>query len=455
MNQEKLHQLKKNYENLSDEVEAFRKIHNFIDFKPNVGVFGENSTGKSTFLNTIVGNKEQFKMGFGETTNQVTVLYKQKKPYLSRYVEYNYIQADYKQLEYFNIFDIPGYGKEYSQQNLEIVLSELDIVLWIINPATCIKKSDQDFLQKLTCSNTKIIVIYNRIDSIIHEIDNYEEILSDMKKIKYQLHEYHIDKHLIGIFPYSAIKLLVSIVKEEENIFFNINQILQSVIYYSAFLKSFNRYANYLISDISGYKVKYTKKQIIKKFNKNIEDISKKLERKLKNNVSCWDSLNPFSSKDEESKVYLLNSVNELNKAIQEFNSLNFENFDKKISIFQSNLQEYKVFNQYSLSFPRIIFKDINLHIDLNDLAWDSFWGDSFAEDVVYQFRRRSKMSVENQIDETFINFNKYSSQLIKSLEQAIQLYSRELDQKLQTMSLRIQELISYLIINNLKEEQK
>ena len=451
MNQIKLHQLKKNYENLSDEVKAFIKIHNFTNFKPNIGVFGENSTGKSTFLNTIVGNKEQFKMGYGETTNQVTVLYKHKKPYLSKHIEYNYIQADYKQLEYFNIFDIPGYGKKYSQNNLEVALKELDIVLWLIDSSTGIKKSDIDFLQKLSHSDIKVIVIYNRVDSIIHEIDNYKGIASDTEKINKLFKEFHLEKHLIGIFPYSAIKSLVTIVKEEKNVFSYINEILQSVLKYSAFLKSFDRYANYLSSDVKEYKVKFTKREIIEKLNLHIENISDSLEQKLKNNISCWDSLNPFSSKDKESKIYLLNSFNKFNKIVQEFNDLDFKNFNNKVSMFQYSLQEYKIFNQHNFYLPLIESKKIALHIDLNDLAWDSFWGDSFAEDVTYQFRRKSKIAIQKQVEVTFLNFNHYSSQLKKVLEQSTQLYSSELDKKLQIITIDIQELISYLIIDELK----
>jgi len=455
MKQIKLHKLLKSYENLSTEVDSFIKIHNFTDFKPNIGVFGENSTGKSTFLNTIVGNKEQFKMGFGETTNQVTVLYKHKKPHLSKHMEYNYIQADYKQLEYFNIFDIPGYGKEYSQKSLEFVLKELDIILWLINSSTGIKKSDMDFLQKLSHSDTKVIIIYNRIDSILHEIDNYKKIIFDIEKIKYQFQEYHVDKHLIGVFPYSAIKSLVSIIKEEENGFSNINQILKSVLYYSTFLKSFDRYTNYLSSDVKEYKVKFTKREIIEKLDTNIEDIAEKLELKLKNNVSCWDSINPFNSKDEESKTYLIHSINELNKVTQEFNDFNFKSFNKKVSMFQNSLQEYKIFNKHSLSFPITTSKKIDLNIDLNDLAWDSFWGDSFSEDVTYQFKRKSKIAVQNQIETTFLNFNQYSSKFKKTLEQSTQLYSTELNTKLQNISVDIQELISYLIINELRKNDK
>ena len=455
MEQTKLDKLQESYTQLLKDTYTFMELHNFKNFKPNIGVFGENSTGKSTFLNTIVGNKEEFKMGYGETTNQVSILYKNEKPILDNHIEYHYVQANYSQLEYFNLFDIPGYGKEYSQKNLELILEKLDIVLWLIDASTGIKKSDIDFLHKISQFNTKVIIIYNRIDSISHEIYNYKEITNDINQIKHQFKNHNLENNLIGIFPYSATKSLVSIVKKEQGTFSTINETIQLILHYSAFSKSFDRYSTYLLSNINNYKGQLEKKDIIQKLNSLTEEITNNLEQKLQNNISCWSSLNPFSSKNEEAKKYVNDSIKELRIVSQKWNDVNIQKFNQIINQFQTALTEYKVFNNHSLSIPLPLSEKVNLHIDLNDLAWDSFWGDSFAKDVSYQFRRKSKIAIDSQVQSNYLSFNKYIMETKKILYKSIGNYSINFDKRLQNISLDMEELISYLIVKELIKQDK
>ena len=70
--------LRKKYEieleSIQNDVEYFKTNHDFSIYKPDVGVFGVNSAGKSTFLNSLLG-EEVFKMGIGETTKEITCLF--------------------------------------------------------------------------------------------------------------------------------------------------------------------------------------------------------------------------------------------------------------------------------------------------------------------------------------------------------------------------------------------
>ena len=51
--------LRKKYEieleSIQNDVEYFKTNHDFSIYKPDVGVFGVNSAGKSTFLNSLLG----------------------------------------------------------------------------------------------------------------------------------------------------------------------------------------------------------------------------------------------------------------------------------------------------------------------------------------------------------------------------------------------------------------
>ena len=109
-------------------------------------------------------------------------------------------------------------------------------------------------------------------------------------------------------------------------------------------------------------------------------------------------------------------------------------------------------FNHHSLSIPLPLTEKVDLYIDLNDLAWDSFWGDSFAEDVSYQFRRKSKLAIDSQVQSNYLNFNKYIIETKEILNKFIRNYSINLNEKLQNISLDMQELISYLIVKELRK---
>lgn len=445
------------YSKLEKEVHFYKKLHNFYHFKSNVGVFGENSVGKSTFLNVLVGNKDEFKQGFGETTTKVTVLYSWNKPVLRYQVECLYLQKNYTFLKYFNLYDIPGYGKKYSHNNLKMILKELDVVLWLVDASTGVKESDKDFLKKLSYfkSNIKIIVIYNRMDSVVDELDSYLDINKDIEKLKQEFIDLNLSKQLSAIIPFSAIKSLINVVKKEGGTFSEINRIMKSILYYTVFSSSFDKYIISLLKPITEYKILFTESDMKIETDEYIDVISKNLEDKLKNEISCFSSLNPFGSKNEEARLYVEHAMNELNRKFQKLYKYESHGLCNIVQKIENQLMKYEVFSTKYVPVKYPTHESLKIDVSLENLAWDSFWGDSFAEDVASQFRRRAKREFGKKIHSFIHSDEEYLEKTKKSLNNAIIESVEKLESDLKMSSLYMQQLVSYLLFFTLKESQR
>ncbi|HFU76054.1 MAG TPA: GTP-binding protein [Arcobacter sp.] len=454
MNDTTINSLYEEYRNLDKKVSNFKKLHSFDGFKPNIGVFGENSVGKSTFLNTIVENKNQFKSGFGETTDKVTILYKGVKPRFINSIEHSFVQENYTPLDYFNLYDIPGYGKRYSHNHLQVILKELDVVLWLVNASTGIKKSDTDFLNHLANlkSNSKIIVIYNRIDSIIHELDTHLSINEDIKNVKQKFIDLNLTKDLIAVIPFSGRKSLVNIIKEEGGSFSEVNRIMKGILYYVSFCDSLDKYITSLFEPIQGYKTSLTKPKIESKTNEWIKIASNKLEYKLKDEISCLSSLNPFGSKNEEANRYVEIALKEINNQLQQSYILEVKSLQSAIQSVKEKLVKYEVFSSKEVSIKYPNYKSLNVDVGLSSLAWDSFWGDSFAEDVSSKFQRKAKREFTHKVDDLIKLFEMFQEQTTQYLETNISQYKNELEDSLQGYMVGMEKLIAYLLFFTLKK---
>ena len=454
-NEYKKYSFKSFNKELEEEIKQFIQIHNFDEYKPNIGVFGENSTGKSTFLNTILGSKDEFKMGLGETTDNVTVLYKKTKPILKENsINIVYKESNYKELELFNLFDIPGYGKKYSEDNLKHILKELDIVLWIVDPKAGLKKSDLEFLKTIPEFEGKIVVINNKIETILHEINTPKDILNDIKSIKKVFKESKLEDSLIGVLPYSSIKSLVAIIKKEKNELLEIRNSLRLVILYLAFINSFKRFSEKLLNEINSYTI--DKNETLKLIYNKIDIISDDLEYILKDKVSFLDSLNPFTSKDDEARPYVNRKKDELNRAVSDILYKNRVNkYYKKVDTLIDTLQSYNIFSQSTLSLPRTSFKEVDFYINLDDLAWNSFLGDSFAEDVGYNFRRKAKLEFNKFIEKELIELLKTIQEHNKLINNLVRLHINNLEKELKAKVITLEKYLAYTIVLSFKSNDK
>ena len=135
-----------------------------------VTLIGRPNVGKSTLMNNLIGQK---------------IAITSSKPQTTR----NRIQTVYTDEAGQIIFlDTPGIHKaqnklgEYMDSVAERTLSEVDVVLWLVEPTTFIGKGEQHIAKLLETTRTPIILVVNKIDTVekgelLPVIDKYKDIV--------------------------------------------------------------------------------------------------------------------------------------------------------------------------------------------------------------------------------------------------------------------------------------
>ena len=135
-----------------------------------VTLIGRPNVGKSTLMNTLIGQK------IAITSN---------KPQTTR----NRIQTVYTCDEGQIIFlDTPGIHKaknklgEYMVSVAERTLNGVDVIAWLVEPTTFIGAGEQHIAEQLRNSDTPVILVINKIDTvskaeILTFIDTYKGLL--------------------------------------------------------------------------------------------------------------------------------------------------------------------------------------------------------------------------------------------------------------------------------------
>lgn len=160
---------------------------NKIVTKPLLGVFGENSTGKSRFLNSLI-EKKIFDTEIGDTTKVFTLLtsnleeFKKNKSFqVLSSKEYKPLEESNNQiLEYLNIIDLPGVGKGdiKREKDIQDIVREVDFIVFVVDASAGPKKSSVDILKTIinNLSNKDIFLVLNKIDAILDEdLDEHEQ----------------------------------------------------------------------------------------------------------------------------------------------------------------------------------------------------------------------------------------------------------------------------------------
>ena len=131
-------------------------------------LIGRPNVGKSTLMNVLIGQK------IAITSN---------KPQTTR----NRIQTVYTcEQGQFVFLDKPGIHKsknklgDYMVNVAQKTLSEVDVVLWLVEPSTYIGAGEQHILEQLKKGNTPVILVINKIDTVKKEdllavIDTYRK----------------------------------------------------------------------------------------------------------------------------------------------------------------------------------------------------------------------------------------------------------------------------------------
>ena len=145
-------------------------------------LIGRPNVGKSTLMNTIIGQK------IAITSN---------KPQTTR----NRIQTVYTSKEGQIVFlDTPGIHKaknklgNYMVNVAERTLSDVDVVLWLVEASNYIGAGEQHIIEKLKKTKTPVILVINKIDTV-----KKEEILVFIDTYRKQL-------DFAEIVPVSALK---------------------------------------------------------------------------------------------------------------------------------------------------------------------------------------------------------------------------------------------------------
>lgn len=135
-----------------------------------VTLIGRPNVGKSTLMNHLIGQK---------------IAITSKKPQTTR----NRIQTVYTDEEKGQIIflDTPGIHKaknklgEYMVNVAEHTLSEVDVVLWLVEPSNFIGAGEQHIIEQLKKTTTPVILIINKVDTVKKEdvltyIDTYRKV---------------------------------------------------------------------------------------------------------------------------------------------------------------------------------------------------------------------------------------------------------------------------------------
>lgn len=135
-----------------------------------VSIIGRPNVGKSTLMNCLIGQK------IAITSN---------KPQTTR----NRIQTVYTSDEGQIVFlDTPGIHKaknklgDYMVNVAQRTLTEVDVILWLVEPTTFIGAGERHIIEQLKKTNTPKILVINKIDTVKKEeillfIDTYRKEL--------------------------------------------------------------------------------------------------------------------------------------------------------------------------------------------------------------------------------------------------------------------------------------
>ncbi len=161
-----------------------------------VTIVGRPNVGKSTLMNHLIGQKIAITSNKAQTTR-------------------NRIQTVYTGEEGQVVFlDTPGINRaknklgEYMLNAAENTLKEVDVILWIVEPATFIGAGERYILEQLEKVHTPVILVVNKTDTVGEEevfkaIDTYKEVYDFREIVPVSaLRDRNTDELMHTIFQY-------------------------------------------------------------------------------------------------------------------------------------------------------------------------------------------------------------------------------------------------------------
>ena len=162
-----------------------------------VTIIGRPNVGKSTLMNHLIGQKIAITSNKSQTPR-------------------NRIQTVYTDMERGQIvfLDTPGIHQaknklgEYMVNVAEHTLSEVDVILWLVEPSTFIGAGEQHIIKQLKKTKTPVILIINKVDTVEREkileyIDAYRKVFDFAEIVPASaLREQNLDTVVDVIFKY-------------------------------------------------------------------------------------------------------------------------------------------------------------------------------------------------------------------------------------------------------------
>ena len=147
-----------------------------------VSLIGRPNVGKSTLMNSLIGQKIAITSDKPQTTrNRIQTVY----------------TDDRGQIVFL---DTPGIHKaknklgNYMVNAAQRTISEVDVILWLVEPTTYIGAGERHIIEQLKKTNTPVILVINKIDTV-----KKDEILAFIEAYRHEL-------DFAEVVPVSALK---------------------------------------------------------------------------------------------------------------------------------------------------------------------------------------------------------------------------------------------------------
>ncbi len=298
--------------------EILKRIDDVVEKPLKLAVLGEFSSGKSTFLNRLLGI-DILPTGFAPVTAAVTILeygevekieivYKDSGENLvtKEYDGYDKLQIIQKQiiessdfidikrikvfvkndiLKCFNIIDTPGFNdpKNLGDKTKEI-FTEINFVIWIFNSFQAGKGTEKENLNEFiskTLYKNNIYSLINFGDKIASSEDEYEKVATDItKNLNDNFPNYFSNQNILLISSYSQDKfwcdkfkkleddLKDQIIRKDKEI--SINQLKREVLNFREKLENINQsfidILSYIEKEFEDFYQFFIEDQLVRKF---------------------------------------------------------------------------------------------------------------------------------------------------------------------------------------------
>lgn len=147
-----------------------------------VSLIGRPNVGKSTLMNSLIGQKIAITSSKPQTTrNRIQTVYTDERGQIV-------------------FLDTPGIHKaknklgNYMVNAAQRTISEVDVILWLVEPTTYIGAGERHIIEQLKKTNTPVILVINKIDTV-----KKEEILAFIEAYRHEL-------DFAEVVPVSALK---------------------------------------------------------------------------------------------------------------------------------------------------------------------------------------------------------------------------------------------------------